>query len=170
MRYCLIINYSLLTFTVMKSYFIRLFNYDQFTNRQINEMILKTNLGGKPVQLMAHMLSAGQLWLARCKGINTSGVSSWPNWEANSFESIIESNHNEWITFLNTLNESDFDKNIHYQNSTGNAFENTLCDILTHVINHGTHTRAQIGQLIKRNENDKLPVTDYIYYVRQLNK
>jgi uncharacterized damage-inducible protein DinB len=160
----------LLTFTVMKSYFIRLFNYDQFANTQINELILKTNKGGKPVQLMAHLLSAEQLWLTRCKGINTSGVSSWPNWEANSFENTIESNHNEWITFLNTLNEIDFDKIIHYQNSAGDDFENTLCDILAHVINHGTHTRAQIGQLLKRSENDKLPITDYSYYLRQLNK
>jgi uncharacterized damage-inducible protein DinB len=154
----------------MKSYFVRLFNYDQFANTQINELILKTNKDDKPVQLMAHLLSAEQLWLTRCKGINTSGVSSWPNWEANSFESIIESNHNEWITFLNTLNESDFDRIIHYQNSAGDVFENTLCDILAHVINHGTHTRAQIGQLLKRSENDNLPITDYSYYLRQLNK
>ncbi|MDB5285328.1 MAG: hypothetical protein JWR05_277 [Mucilaginibacter sp.] len=160
----------MLTFTVMKSYFIRLFNYDQFANTQINELILKTNKGGKPVQLMAHLLSAEQLWLTRCKGINTSGISSWPNWEANSFESIIESNHNEWISFLNALSESDFDKIIHYQNSTGDDFETALCDILAHVINHGTHTRAQIGQHLKRNENDKLPITDYSYYLRQLNK
>lgn len=132
--------------------------------------MLKINKGGKPVQLMAHLLSAEQLWLARCKGINTSGVSSWPNWEVNSFESIIESNHNEWVAFLNTLNESDFDRIIHYQNSTGNDFENVLCDILTHVINHGTHTRAQIGQHLKVNENDRLPITDYSYYLRQLNK
>lgn len=154
----------------MKSYFIRLFNFDQFANTQINELMLKINKGGKPVQLMAHLLSAEQLWLARCKGINTSGVSSWPNWEVNSFESIIESNHNEWVAFLNALNESDFDRIIHYQNSTGNDFENALCDILTHVINHGTHTRAQIGQHLKVNENDRLPITDYSYYLRQLNK
>ena len=170
MQCCPIIAYTLLTFTVMKSYFVRLFNYDQFANTQINELLLKTNKGGKPVQLMAHLLSAEQVWLTRCKGINTSGVSTWPNWEVNSFESIIESNHNEWITFLNMLTESDFDKIIRYQSSTGDVFENTLCDILAHAINHGTHTRAQIGQLLKRNENDKLPVTDYIYYVRQLNK
>ncbi|MFA6085279.1 MAG: DinB family protein [Mucilaginibacter sp.] len=160
----------MLTFTAMKSYFIRLFNYDQFANRQINELIQKTNAGGKPVELMAHLLSAEQVWLARCKGINTSGVSSWPNWQADSLESIINSNHNEWIAFLNTLSESDFDNIIHYQNSAGDDFENTLCDIMAHVINHGTHTRAQIGQHLKVNENDKLPITDYSYYLRQVNQ
>jgi hypothetical protein len=79
----------------MKSYFIRLFNYDQFANTQIAELILKTNKGGKPVQLMAHLLGSEQLAKARCKGINTSSVSSWPQLGSRIvYESIIESNHN----------------------------------------------------------------------------
>jgi uncharacterized damage-inducible protein DinB len=34
------------------------------------------------------------------------------------------------------------------------------------LINHGTHHRAQIGQLIKFDGLEILPNTDYIFYLR----
>jgi len=153
----------------MKSYFIRLFNYNQFANRQIAAHILKTGITGKPTKLMTHLLVAEQIWLARCKGQHAQGTKLWPDWSADSYEDIINQNHADWIAYLNDLKEADFDKNITYHNTAGQSFQNVLCDVLAHVINHGTHTRAQAGQHLKRNDADKLPVTDYSYYLRQLN-
>ena len=79
---------------------------------------------------------------------------------------MINSNHAEWVGFLRELTESGFDRPVKYQNQAGEPFENNMCDIIAHVINHGTHTRAQIGQQLKQTEEDKLPVTDYIHYLR----
>jgi len=165
---CLVIGLTLLTFTPMKSYFIRLFNYNHFTNKQINNVLLARHTA-QAVKLMAHLLSAEQLWLQRCKHISTAGISSWPEGNAETFDTIIDANHREWIAFLNGVTEDAFEKAIHYQNSIGEHFDSTLSDMITQVLNHGTHTRAQIGQILKQNDGDKLPVTDYIYYSRQLN-
>ncbi len=65
-----------------------------------------------------------------------------------------------------TPEELEFDKIVPYQNSKGVNYTNNLSDIITHVINHGTHHRAQIGQLLKQAGIEKLPMTDYIAFVR----
>ncbi|RYU92224.1 hypothetical protein EWM62_01970 [Mucilaginibacter terrigena] len=153
----------------MKSYFIRLFNYDQFANRQIADLIVKTGINGKPVKLMTHLLVAEEVWLSRCMGQHTKVTELWPDWDAASYGAIIDKLHHGWITFLNSLNEAGFDKIITYRNLQGQLFETALCDILAHVINHGTHTRAQAGQHLKLTGDDKLPITDYVYYLRQIN-
>ncbi len=53
------------------------------------------------------------------------------------------------MKFLNRAEPGDFEKTISYKNSKGDDFKNRLTDILTNVINHGTHHRAQAGQHLK---------------------
>jgi len=70
--------------------------------------------------------------------------------------------------YIDGLNADDFDKRIAFKNSQGLPFNDKLVDILAHVINHGTHHRGQIGQDLKIAGIANLPVTDYIFYVRNL--
>jgi uncharacterized damage-inducible protein DinB len=149
----------------MKSYFIQLFNYDRYANLRILETIIKAGGPEKPVQLMAHLLSAQQIWLSRCKGEPTVGNVLWPDWQADSFEQMINDNHRAWINFLDYSDPDDFDKVIHYTSLNGDRHENKLSDILAHVSNHGTHHRAQAGQHLKLAGAD-LPNTDYVFYSR----
>ena len=149
----------------MKTYFIQLFNYDRYANLRILEAIIKAGEPEKPIQLMAHLLSAQQIWLSRCKGeLNIGNVLS-PDWKAGSFEQMINDNHRAWINFLDYSEPDDFDKIIHYNSLNGDSHENKLSDILAHVTNHGTHHRAQAGQHLKLEGAD-LPNTDYIFYIR----
>lgn len=151
----------------MKDYFIKLLNYDRFANLQILDSMMATNQPLKAVQLMAHLLAAQQIWLKRCKRLPAPGGPLWPDWPATEFEAMIESNHSEWISFLEQISEDDFGKTVIYKNLKGDDFENSLADIIAHLINHGTHHRAQIGQQLKFVGLDKLPVTDYIFYLRE---
>lgn len=147
-----------------------MFNYDRYANLLITETIVKANNTGKAVQLVAHLLAAQQVWLSRCKGNgNPAGVVLWPDWKADTFEGLIESNHREWINFLEYLSPDDFGKIISYQNLRGDSFEDKLSDILSHVINHGTHHRAQAGQQLKLDGVESLPMMDYIFYIREGN-
>lgn len=151
----------------MKEHFIKLFNYDRFANLLILNSIIEAHEPLKAVQLMGHLLAAQQIWLQRCKQLPTTGVALWPDWTAIEFKAIIESNHAEWISFLEQAGESEFSSMIVYKNSKGDNFQNNLSDILAHLINHGAHHRAQIGQELKFSGLDKLPVTDYIFYLRE---
>jgi uncharacterized damage-inducible protein DinB len=151
----------------MKTYFIRLFNYDRFANHLILETIINAGNPEKPVQLMAHLLAAQQTWLNRCKGETAIGGALWPDWKAEILEKMIDDNHRAFINFLDYSDPDDFNKEISYRNSKGDGFDNQLNDILTQVINHGTHHRAQAGQLLKLAGIEHLPATDYIFYLRQ---
>src|ERR1700709_2839425 len=123
----------------MKEYFIRLFDYDRYVNLLIAETIIKAGSPEKPVQLMAHLLTAQQVWLNRCKGLPAAVTILWPERQANTFEEKIKDNHRAWINFLDYSEPDDFDKIISYKSLNGDSYENKLSDILAHAINHGTH-------------------------------
>jgi uncharacterized damage-inducible protein DinB len=148
----------------MKTYFTRLFNYDRYANELILKSMLEASSIEKPVQLMAHLLSTPQVWLSRCKK-EIKNVEIFPDLEVSTFKPMIEENHRQWLDFIENVNN--LDEIIYYKNSSGNAFNNTIVEILTHVINHGTHHRAQIGQQLKVAGIEKLPVTDYIFFARE---
>ncbi|HTH82166.1 MAG TPA: DinB family protein [Mucilaginibacter sp.] len=149
----------------MKDYFIRLFNYDHFANQTIIKAIRKANDPVKAVRLMAHLLTAQQIWLVRCQGELTAPTVLWPEGNAD-FEQMTDNNNRLWLNHLNTLTADDFDKEIVYHNLQGIPYQNKLSDILAHVINHGTHHRAQIGQQLNFAGAESLPITDYIFYIR----
>jgi uncharacterized damage-inducible protein DinB len=150
----------------MKTYFLKLFNYDQFANKAILKSIIDAGEPEQAVKLMAHLLAAQQVWIKRCKGLPATGTVLWPDWKVVTLEKIMDGNHAEWIDFINGLNPEDFDKIIAYKTLKGDSYENQLEDILAHVINHGTHHRAQAGQQLKFTGIENLPLTDYIFYLR----
>jgi uncharacterized damage-inducible protein DinB len=151
----------------MKAYFIELFNYDRYANLRVLETIKKTSDAIEPIRLMAHLLAAQQIWLTRCKKEPAVGGALWPDWSIDTFEQMINDNHQKWVSFLEGLNNDDFEKLVSYKNSKGEGFENKLSDILAHAINHGTHHRAQAGQHLKLAGTELLN-TDYILYIREL--
>lgn len=152
----------------MKAYFTQLFRYDSYANGLILETIIKANNPQEPVKLMAHLLMAQQVWFNRCKGLPPPGGQLWPDWPADSFEGRITENTAAWLNYLDGVQPGDFDRIISYKSLKGDPFENKLSEILAHVINHGTHHRAQAGQHLKAVGID-LPITDYIFYLRQSN-
>jgi uncharacterized damage-inducible protein DinB len=152
----------------MKTYFLRLFDYDRHANNVMLGLISKANNPEAPVKLMAHLLASQQVWFHRCAGTTGVAPNIWPEPMPDNFRDSINNSNHLWAEFLNTLENDEFEKQIDYKNSRGEAFSNRLVDILGHVINHGTHHRAQIGQQLKIGGTE-LPFTDYIIYIRNLN-
>jgi uncharacterized damage-inducible protein DinB len=154
----------------MKNYFVTLFNYDCYANELILKTIIDTSSPEKPMQLMAHLLAAQQVWLNRCLGLPTTTIQLWPALGAKHEDFAIQLNscHHAWIKYLNGLNNDDFEEALGYKNTRGDSFEDQLQYIFAHFINHGTHHRAQIGQLLKLAGLENLPNTDFIGYLRQL--
>lgn len=150
----------------MKDYFIRLLEYDQYANQVILKTIRESNNPEQPIRLMGHLLAAQERWLSRCKNEPVLQNELWPLKETVPFDDLIIKQSGEWLAYLNTLTPADFDTEIHYKNSLGTAYSDKLVDILAHLINHGTHHRAQIGQLLKHVGIKSLPNTDYITYIR----
>jgi len=151
----------------MKNYFLKLIDYDHHTNQTLAKLIIETGEPEKAVKLMAHMLMAQKVWFNRCNYLPPPGNALWPDWKADTFEQTINDNHTAWVDFLSSLDDTAFENIIYYKNLRGDSYENKLEDIMAHLINHGTHHRAQIGQELKLAGVEKLPITDYIFYIRE---
>ena len=160
-------NTQLPTFDSMKDFLIRLLDYDKHTNLLLAETVANAGNPEKSVQLMAHILAAQQIWLARCLGGAPVSAAIWPEWEPDIFEPLINDCHREWINFLLRKTDADLNSYISYNDLKGNPHSTRLIDILGQVLTHGTHHRAQIGQQLKFAGLETLPPTDYIVYVRQ---
>jgi uncharacterized damage-inducible protein DinB len=150
----------------MKDYFIRLFKYDQYTNQQLLAVIRQTDNPENTIRLMGHLLAAQQRWVSRCLKEDVAQNDLFPQKETMPFEEIIANNSQKWLSFLEEIDADDLNSVITYKNTQGAEYSNTVADILTQVINHGTHHRAQIGQQLKLAGAPSLPVTDYISFIR----
>lgn len=147
----------------MKSHFLKLFDYDAWANEKVAECILEKPIENqKIILLFSHLLAAQKTWLNRCLG-NESQVKLWEM--EKDWNHLRLANQQEWINYIQSLNEEDFEQILSYQTSTGIPFKTALKDIFTHLINHGTYHRGQIIQLLKE-ERDSVPATDFILFVR----
>nr|WP_269752200.1 DinB family protein [Leptospira ainazelensis] len=75
----------------------------------------------------------------------------------------VDSDLVSWIR--DGFSESDFGKNLEYQNTKGIVQTTPIFFVLTHLFNHQTHHRGQITTLLFQNGVDP-GVTDLIYYLR----
>lgn len=73
--------------------------------------------------------------------------------------------NDNYTNVLKIVNECKMDDLIFYKNSKGNQFNNSIQQILFHVVNHFTHHRGQIISDLRQNGIDPI-ITDYIFYKR----
>jgi uncharacterized damage-inducible protein DinB len=115
------------------------------------------------IRLFSHLLNAHDTWLARIRQQEPQ-FDIWEIHVVNSFERVNELNYQHSIRLLSE--EHELGRIITYQNTSGKSFQNSISDILLHVVNHGTHHRAQIAGHMKKAGIDVPPI-GYIVYKRE---
>ncbi|MGN8225473.1 DinB family protein [Gracilimonas sp. BCB1] len=142
--------------------FEKLFEYDRWANKKILLAIQELDEGERreeAIGLLSHILAAQKVWMNRITGENTA-VDIWPEFSETEITQIMQEN-TEKLKGIGAQS----DKTITYQNSKGKEFNNAVGDILTHLVIHGQHHRAQIAKLI-REAGQTPPGTDYIFFLR----
>lgn len=148
----------------MKIKLLDLLEYNQHANQITIDLLVKNSLvsPSKANELFGHIINAHHVWNARILGKrNFFGI--WQKHTPEVFEEMNDENYSVSKKILDTI---ELDKLITYKNSSGDQFENSLSDILFHIINHSTYHRGQI-MLKMREVNIEVPYTDYIIYKRQ---
>lgn len=153
----------------MKAHFNELFAYDRWANKRVYELIRSTRPKNDRIYLLfSHIISASRIWLNRCAGrpgvVDLFAERSMPEMEID-----LRENDREWQHLLDQLPDGDLLQDITYKNTQGTPFVTPLNGMMMQVINHGTHHRGQIVQLV-RQEGFDVPGTDYILYHRQKQK
>jgi uncharacterized damage-inducible protein DinB len=147
----------------MKQFFKELFEYSHCFNQQLAD-VFKENpdkSSEKALKLYNHILNAHQIWNNRILP-EQPAFSVWELHAVQDLKSIDKTNYRHTLQILDKRDLSDI---INYANSKGQTFNNSIRDILFHVINHSTYHRGQIATEFKQNGLDPL-VTDFIIYKR----
>ncbi|HKC68321.1 MAG TPA: DinB family protein [Bacteroidia bacterium] len=148
----------------MKDFFVELFEYSHTYNTAVIDMVLThgTKTPDKCLKLLNHTISAHHIWNHRILGKpQLFGV--WDMHETSTLKKLDKQNYVNTLQILNSVDLTDV---INYTNSQGQAFSNTVKDILFHVINHGTYHRGQIASQFKQHGIEPL-ISDYIFYKRK---
>ena len=151
----------------MKDYFLGLFKYNDWANQKLLICLQKNKIKEEKVLTQYnHLIVAQNIWLNRINNLSSGNLVLW---ETKKLLDLIELTHkssDDWIRFLQNYQMSSFEEVIAYQNTKGQSFETGLADIIIHVVNHSTHHRAQIVQLL-RSYNVEPPRLDYIFFCRE---
>jgi uncharacterized damage-inducible protein DinB len=150
----------------MKSYHIRLFEYDHWANLRIIDALEKLDTPPeRALLLMSHILNAQMVWFTRVANDHLV-VSPWDLLPVSWLKETAERSFQKWDSLIKDTDEQEFNKIIKYQNTTGASFETPLGEILIHLTHHAAYHRGQIISLLKPMVNP-LPATDYIVWLRE---
>lgn len=142
--------------------FSELFEYTFHFNREMIKIMNEnqTILPEKAFQLINHTLNAHQVWNSRI--LNNSSFGVWEIHSVNELENINETNFKKTLLILEDI---DIKQTLKYKTSTGDSFENTIEDILFHIINHSTYHRGQLMMIFRESGIEPI-LADYIIYKR----
>ncbi len=147
----------------MKAFLKELFAYNRDCNTRLiaKSLELEDRLPERSQKLFSHVLNAHGIWNARILNQKPPfGV--WQIFPVAEWQTIDISN---FENSLSVIDDDDLHRELSYVNSRGDAFVNSVRDILFHIVNHSTYHRAQIAADFRENGLEPL-VTDYIFYKR----
>jgi uncharacterized damage-inducible protein DinB len=144
----------------------RQFDYDAWANREILAG-LKASAGQspRPLQLLAHILSAERLWLERIRN-QPQSLPVWPDFTLEQCEAQVADIERLWHAFFGQLSPLGLSEKVVYKNSKGEPWTSTVEDILTHVALHSAYHRGQIASQVRAG-GEQPAYTDFIHAVRQ---
>ena len=152
----------------------RLFVHDHWANQEALRAVRAATppAADQATRLLAHIVGAEQLWLARLQPAGQpSGPTPavWPEWPVERLGREIDAMAAQWRGFLDSISAADLAVRVAYRNSKGQGFTNTIGDVLVHVTSHSTYHRGQIA-LSLRSHGAEPAYTDFIGWVRQVEE
>ncbi len=156
--------------------FLKLTKYNLWANQTLCGFILKAGeaiadveqSGSFPTvrKTLLHIWDGQVIWYNRLHGKSLSAFPS-QSFEGNLEEAInglLESSR-QYVDYVNELNEN-YDSVIKYNTFDGKQFENTVKDIIFHIMNHSTYHRGQIINLLRGAGFTEVGSTDYMRFCR----
>ncbi|MCG9971990.1 DinB family protein [Christiangramia crocea] len=150
----------------MKKHLKDLLEYSHHFNSMLiekfNDGDLHLAIPENTLRLFSHILNAQYIWNSRIEGedVKTDG---WKVHDKGDLRDLENRNFNKSLEILEKL---ELDNGISYKNSKGEQFQNSVQEILFHIVNHSTYHRGQIATELRQNGLEPV-VSDYIFYKRE---
>lgn len=141
-----------------------LFDHDWWAHEQLIAELQRMPPDAETLRLLAHVIATEHLWLSRIDSVQPR-VAVWPALTLHEIVALETENRGRIRELVRQPDDSR-DQRVHYRNTAGNAFDNTVGEILTHVAMHGHYHRGQIARVMRTAGREPV-YTDYIGFVRR---
>ena len=150
----------------MKQYFLSQLDFDLWANQKIISSLKNQKYPEECISLFSHIISAQDIWFERIKKTASFQIQLWDIYTIPECEILLVQSNKKWKNHLEKLTDGKFEELINYRNSQGKEFNESLKDILIHVLNHSSYHRAQINFLLSKSSLTPASI-DYILYARR---
>lgn len=162
----------------MKHLLTQFAEYNFWANERICKVLadVKTSVLNKPMddsfgsifKTLVHLWDVESLWYQRLMKIPN------PIWPGKDFTGDVQklcSNllaaSTQWKEWIEEKTVGDLEKNFGYRNSRGEAFNQPVKEAVLHLFNHQSFHRGQIVTMLRQNNIERIPATDFIVFSRQ---
>jgi uncharacterized damage-inducible protein DinB len=115
--------------------------------------------------VLKHLIWAEKVWLGRVKpNVVAMMRDVTPSELVEEWENVTR----QWVEVVQNASEADFDTVIEYSDTKGNAYSNTLFEIILHFVDHSTYHVGQMMNAIRAFGLEPVS-TNYIHYLRAKN-
>jgi uncharacterized damage-inducible protein DinB len=142
--------------------FPRLFGYDAWANRESIAALPETP-SPRALAILGHLAGSQRTWLSRLAG-RTSSLVVWPTLTRDQCAAELATDASAWSAYLAT--GPDLGAKLRYTNVKGESLENSIEEVLTHVLMHSAYHRGQLAMLT-RDTGDTPATTDFIFASRK---
>lgn len=122
---------------------------------------------GTIYKTLIHLMDVESIWWQRLK------LQEHVQWPGVSYAEPIENLSKDllklstqWKDWVLAANETKITHVFEYQNSKKEIFKQPVYEMLLHLFNHQTFHRGQLVTMMRQNEVEKIPATDFIVYSR----
>lgn len=147
----------------MKAYLSKMFRFQAWANRRTLQALRETpSAQADALPLMAHVLGAEHIWLARLNG-QEPRYAVWPPLGFAECVSLTDENESGYRAFIEGIGEEQLADVVRYRTFKGQEYATAIQDILAHVLAHGPYHRGQIAKVIVQN-GGSAPRTDFFVF------
>jgi len=142
-----------------------LYRYDDWANRRMI-VAVKESGSDRCRQILAHLLTTEDEYLARLFGKDSTGFDFWPDLSIEECGELARTVAEKYEKLMRRFDDEGLDLWTRYRTSQGVPHENNFRDMLTHVIIHSATHRGNL-MLKLRDDGFEPPKIDYIIYLRE---
>lgn len=150
----------------MLNHWIKRFQYNYWANKKVLDSIVDYDINDDKIRsAVSHLFNVEMMWFERInRGKSDRDMNECRSPKA--CRALLWESQDCFSTMLHEMEDPDFSQKRTYTNTKGEEYSNELSDLLTHVLNHSEHHRAQIVWRMRELDFEP-PVTDYIFYIRE---
>ncbi len=149
-----------------KEFILGLLKYNHWANLQALGSIKQLSKSDeKLISLFCHLLISERTWFERIRKREHTFTGFWDQLTLEQCEEYIHEFNKQWLDYVSESGEKELDRICVYRSSEGELFNNTVREIVQHVVNHSSYHRGQIAVLVKKNKGTPA-ITDYIVFQR----